>query len=246
MKLTYDEIKMLELSKNNLQFYNALKTEFLFHSNHIEGSTFSKDNLIQLITNNQVEGEHELNDVYETINSTELFDYIVLNPDDKISIVRLLDWHRRLKKNTTDEQLGFAGKLKMIDNKLWGVDLKLTPHHLVENELDSLINDWYKRENKSINDIAEFHARFELIHPFTDGNGRIGRFIILKQCIDENIDMIAIDDTYLKEYRKALYNAQKNQEYSELENVFEKCQKLLDSKLNELIPQLDYAKTLSE
>ena len=67
---------------------------------------------------------------------------------------------------------------------------------------------------------------------FTDGNGRIGRFIILKQCIDNNIDLIAIDNEYEKEYKDALYYARKNNDNTKLINVFQKCQKRLDIKLN--------------
>ena len=67
----------------------------------------------------------------------------------------------------------------------------------------NLLEDWKEKKDVSIKDIADFHYKFERIHPFQDGNGRIGRFIILKQCLERNIDLIAIDEEYSDEYKKA-------------------------------------------
>ena len=71
-----------------------------------------------------------------------------------------------------------------------------------------------------------------MIHPFQDGNGRIGRFLILKQCLESDIDLIAIDNMYSDEYKEALYKAEKTDDISELVCVFKKCQNRLDKKLN--------------
>ena len=89
---------------------------------------------------------------------------------------------------------------------------------------------------KKIYDIADFHQKFEYIHPFQDGNGRIGRFIILRQCLENNIDLIAIDNMYDKEYRKALYKAQTTGNIEQLVNIFKMCQKRFDEKLQSYIP----------
>lgn len=102
----------------------------------------------------------------------------------------------------------------------------------------NLLMDWNELMNLTIEDIANFHYRFELIHPFQDGNGRIGRFIILKQCIESDIDLIAIDNEYEKEYKEALYKAQKTDDVSFLVDVFSKCQKRLDEKM------IDYKNTI--
>ena len=102
--------------------------------------------------------------------------------------------------------------------------------HLVDNSIYNLLEDW-KESKKDIYAIADFHQNFEHIHPFQDGNGRIGRFIILRQCLENNVDLIAIDDEYNKEYREALYKAQTIGTLEQLVQVFEKCQKRLDEKL---------------
>ncbi len=96
----------------------------------------------------------------------------------------------------------------------------------------NLLEDW-KESKKDIYAIADFHQKFEHIHPFQDGNGRIGRFIILRQCIENSVDLIAIDDEYNKEYREALYEAQTTKNINPLVEIFKKCQERLDEKLSE-------------
>ena len=135
-----------------------------------------------------------------------------------------------LKKGTVDDEIGNIGKWKKYENRLSKTDLKLCEPHLVENSIYNLFEDW-KESKKDISAIADFHQKFEHIHPFQDGNGRIGRFIILRQCLENNVDLIAIDDEYNKEYREALYKAQTKGTLEQLVQVFEKCQKRLDEKL---------------
>lgn len=80
----------------------------------------------------------------------------------------------------------------------------------------------------------KFHSEFEKIHPFQDGNGRVGRFIMLKQCIESNIDLIAIDEEYNVEYKKALTESQVNDNFELLEEVLKTCQNFLEEK-NEML-----------
>ena len=108
----------------------------------------------------------------------------------------------------------------------------------MENSIYNLLEDW-KESKKDIYAIADFHQKFEHIHPFQDGNGRIGRFIILRQCLENNVDLIAIDDEYNKEYREALYNAQTIGNLEQLIQVFKKCQERLDEKLQSYIPTIE-------
>ena len=146
----------------------------------------------------------------------------------------LWDWHRILKKGSIDDEIGNIGRWKKYENKLLNTDLKLCEPNLVENNIFNLLEDW-KESKKDIFAIANFHQRFEHIHPFQDGNGRIGRFIILRQCIENNVDLIAIDDEYNKEYRNTLYVAQTTNDINPLVEVFTKCQKRLDEKLEDYL-----------
>ena len=223
---------MQKLSAIKNSFYEDLKIEFLFHSNHLEGSTFTKKNLEKLLLDKQVEGVHFLDDVYETTNSLKLFDTVVEDGDKELNKFMLLDWHRILKKNSIDEEINNTGCWKKYENRLRSVDIKLALPSEVDSLMFNLLADWNETKKPTIEDIAKFHYCFEMIHPFQDGNGRIGRFLILKQCLESDVDLIAIDNIYSKEYKEALYKAQKTDDISELVCVFEKCQNRLDKKLS--------------
>ena len=228
MKISINAMK--KLSKITNSVYDAIKIEYLYHSNKLEGSTFSKENLIDLLEQRQVKGDHFLDDVIETKNSLELFDKIITTLQEPFDKYLLWEWHRILKKGTIDDEIDNIGKWKKYENKLSKTDLKLCEPHLVENSIFNLLEDW-KESKKDIYEIANFHQKFEHIHPFQDGNGRIGRFIILRQCITNSIDLISIDDEYNKQYRQSLYIAQTTGNLDQLVEVFKKCQKRLDEKL---------------
>ncbi len=223
---------MQKLSAIKNSFYEDFKIEFLFHSNHLEGSTFTKENLEKLLLDKQVEGVHFLDDVYETTNSLKVFDMVVEDSDKELNKFMLFDWHRTLKKNSIDDEISNTGCWKKYENRLRGVDIKLALPSEVDSLMFNLIMDWNENNNPTIEDIAKFHYKFEMIHPFQDGNGRIGRFLILKQCLESGIDLIAIDNMYSNEYKKALYKAEKIDDISELVCVFKKCQDRLDKKMN--------------
>jgi Fic family protein len=224
--------KMKYLSKITNSIYDDIKIEFLYHSNHLEGSTFSKEELDKLLLEKKVLGNHTLDDVIETKNSLELFDQVINDSDEKLDKFILFNWQRILKKGTVDDEINNIGMWKKYENKLRGVDLKLAYPEEVDSLMYNLLEDFNELENVTIKDIADFHYKFEKIHPFQDGNGRIGRFIILKQCLEKNIDLIAIDEEYSDEYKKALYIAQTTDNSDELVEIFKKCQNRLDDKLN--------------
>ncbi len=233
MKISINAMQKLSKIKNSV--YDDIKIEFLYHSNKLEGSTFNLEQLNVLLEENMVVGEHSINDVQETINSLELFDFVIQTLNEKLTDRLLREYHSILKKNTSDENYGFVRVYKKIPNKLRNVDIKLAEPY----EVEELIRILLKNKITSIEDIADFHRKFEHIHPFQDGNGRIGRFIILRQCLENNIDLIAIDDEYNKEYKEALYKAQTTGSLEQLVQVFKKCQKMLDEKLQSYISTIE-------
>lgn len=236
MKISIATMQKLSKIKNSV--YDAIKIEYLYHSNKLEGSTFSKENLIDLLELKQVNGEHFLDDVIETKNSLELFDKVIDTLKEPFDKYLLWEWHRVLKKGSVDDEIGNTGKWKKYANRLSKTELKLCDPHLVESNMFNLLEDW-NESKKDIEAIANFHQQFEHIHPFQDGNGRIGRFIMLRQCLENNVDLIAIDEEYNKEYREALYKAQTTENLLPLIEVFKKCQKRLDEKLVDYIPTIN-------
>lgn len=231
--------KMKYLSKITNSLYKEFKIDFLYHSNHLEGSTFSKDELEKLLTEKKVEGSHSLDDIIETKNSLEVFDQVINDSSELLDKFMLFNWHKLLKKGTVDDEIHNIGMWKKYENKLRGVDLKLALPVEVDNLMFNLLSNYNELETVTLKDIADFHYKFEKIHPFQDGNGRIGRFIILKQCLEWNIDLIAIDDKYDDEYRNALYKAGKTGDSEDLVTVFKKCQNRLDEKLEKYKSLLD-------
>lgn len=212
-----DDMDLPKAWKHNLKVY------FNYHSNAIEGSNFSIVELNQLASKNIISGTHHLYDVYETVNSLRVFDVLMDELGKELDKFMLFEWHRILKKNSIDEELGITGCWKKFENRLRKTDIKLASPAMVDNLIFNLLADWNEIKYPTIEDIARFHYRFEMIHPFQDGNGRIGRFTILKQCLDNNIRPIVIKKDYSKEYKEALYKAQKHEDINDLVEVFKKC-----------------------
>lgn len=198
-------IKNIKISKNiKNSIYYKLRHEFLYHSNKIEGSTFTTESLALLLDKNVVEGKHTLDDVQETVNSAYVFDYIIDTIGEKIDMRYIKYLHSMLKHNTTDYERGFSGVFKKIPNTILGTNVQLAQPYEVEYKLEDLISWYYQNKIINLDIIAEFHFRFEMIHPFQDGNGRIGRFLMLKQLLENNLPLFIISWDTEDLYRKAL------------------------------------------
>ncbi|NKF06199.1 Fic family protein [Clostridium gasigenes] len=231
MRLTSNQI--IEIKKYPNSIYDELKKEFLYHSNKIEGSTFTRENLDIYLKRQIIEGSHKLDDVFETINSLNLFDFVVDTLGEKLSKKLILEFHSILKKNSLDQERGFAGCWKKIPNMISGSSVVLAQPWEVDIKIDELLSSW-ELSDKDFKSIVKSHSEFETIHPFQDGNGRIGRFIMLKQCIESHIDLIAIDEEYNVDYKKGLTESQVNGNFELLEKVLGKCQNFLEEK-NEML-----------
>ena len=123
MKISINTMQKLSKIKNSV--YDDIKIEYLYHSNKLEGSTFNIEQLNVLLEENMVVGEHSVDDVQETINSLELFDFVVETLNEKLTERLLREYHSILKKNTSDANYGLVGIYKKIPNKLRNVDIKL-------------------------------------------------------------------------------------------------------------------------
>lgn len=188
--------------KNSL--YSILKHSFLYHSNKIEGSTFTTEALALLLDKNVVTGKHTLDDVQETVNSSYVFDRIVETLSKKIDDQFLKDLHARLMFNTSLHQRGYAGIYKTIPNMIIGTKAKVAQPFEVQSRLDELLEWYYSLDTITIADIASFHYKFEIIHPFQDGNGRIGRFLMLKQMLENNLPIKIVSWDSEDLYRESL------------------------------------------
>lgn len=214
------ETKGIHNSLNEL-----LKYDFIYHSNKIEGSTFTTDALQLLFEKNIVQGTHTLDDVQETVNSFYTFDIVVDQLDNQLTLDMIKEWHGSLMYRTRLYDMGLAGVFKKYANKILGANFNTANPWEVEDKLNNLITWYNSLQNVTIEDIARFHFEFECIHPFQDGNGRIGRFIYLKQLLDNRLPLKYMNGESAKEYKKALCECSKENikalvEYIESQNDF--------------------------
>ena len=197
--------------KGNL--YHKTQISFAYNTNHIEGSTLTEDQTRYIFETNTILFEEntiaKVDDILETSNHFKLVDYMLDVANKKLTENMIKEFHKILKDGTLDSRVEWfnVGEYKQRANTI-GNGIKTTSPNNVEKEMSKLM-DWYNSlKQVTANEIVEFHYRFESIHPFQDGNGRIGRIIMFKECLKNNIIPFIIQDTYklfyyrgLKEYK---------------------------------------------
>lgn len=197
------EQKELKL-KGNL--YHNTQIIFAYNTNHIEGSKLTEDQTRNIFETNTIlfEGETIANvdDILETANHFKLVDYMLDIADKKLTEDIIKKFHKILKEGTMDSKKSWfnVGEYKQLANEAGS--MKTSSPKQTPKDMQKLM-EWYNSLTKiTIKDIIEFHARFEKIHPFQDGNGRIGRMIVFKECLKNNIiPFIILDKDKLFYYR---------------------------------------------
>ena len=189
--------------------YFDLKLKFCYHTNKIEGSTITLSGLISMIKDGIVIDNPKLDDVFEALNSLKLFDYVLDTVDEPLSKHLIKSYHQLLKKGTKDDEMGLCGCFKKYPNQIIGTEFQTVEPYLVEEEMEKLI----RLPVNSVRDISEFHYRFERIHPFQDGNGRVGRFLMFRQLLKINRFPIIISESNVANYRKSLNNVESLTEF---------------------------------
>ncbi len=210
---TLREQKEIKL-KGNL--YSNTQITFAYNTNHIEGSTLTEDQTRYIYETNTLLAEKDsitdLDDVLETVNHFKLVDYMLDIADEKLTEEIIKKFHKILKEGTSDSRKDWfvVGDYKKLANEVGG--LKTSDPKNVARDIKKLL-EWYESlKEVTINEIIEFHAKFEKIHPFQDGNGRVGRIIAFKECLKFNmIPFIILDKDKLFYYR-GLNQYQNNKE----------------------------------
>ena len=190
--------------KGNL--YHNTQITFAYNTNHIEGSRLTEDQTRYIYETNTLLAEKDsitdLDDILETTNHFKLVDYMLDIADNKLTENMIKEFHKILKEGTSDSRKSWfaVGEYKKMQNEVGG--LKTTEPKNVEKDMKKIL-EWYESLKQiTINEIIEFHAKFEKIHPFQDGNGRVGRIIAFKECLKNNIvPFIILDRDKLFYYR---------------------------------------------
>lgn len=193
--------------------YHKTQVYMAYNSNRIEGSRLSEEQTRYIYETNTVmiEGEEPLNvdDIMETINHFRCFDYMLEHTDELLSQELIKEFHRIIKSNTSDAKRDWfrVGDYKLRPNEVG--NMQTTPPAKVAQKMEKLLAEYHGKEFVSFEDIVDFHQRFETIHPFQDGNGRVGRMIMFKECLKHDIMPFIIDERHkwfyyrgLREYRE--------------------------------------------
>ncbi len=196
--------------------YHRVQVDLTYNSNHIEGSKLTHDQTRYIFETNTV-GVSDLpvnvNDIVETSNHFRAIDYIIDNTDDKLTEKFIKELHRILKTATSDERKSWfrVGEYKKLPNEVGGGDTTLPED--VHSEIKALLKEYNSRKNPSFEDIVDFHQRFEAIHPFQDGNGRVGRLIMCRELLRCGYVPFIITDDLKMYYYNGLRNWPNIKEY---------------------------------
>lgn len=206
----------LLLQEKNMKLKGGLyhQTQILlaYNSNRIEGSRLSEDQTRYIYETNTINTEPDetadVDDIIETVNHFACFDYMLNHADEKLTEDMIREFHRILKRGTSDERKEWfrVGDYKLRANVVGG--MKTAAPSKVAKMMGKLLDDYSAKEHITVADVIDFHYHFERIHPFQDGNGRVGRMIMFKECLQHDIMPFIINEEHklfyyrgLKEYK---------------------------------------------
>ena len=185
--------------------YHRVQIDLTYNSNHIEGSRLTKEQTRYIFETNTLGITSEntrIDDIMETVNHFRCIDYVIDHATDKITETHIKQLHLILKTNTSDSHKSWfaVGDYKRLANAV-GEEETAQPEE-VHKKMKALLATYHAIQKIQFDDILDFHVRFERIHPFQDGNGRVGRLIMFWQCLQSNfVPFIITDDLRLFYYR---------------------------------------------
>lgn len=228
-----DDLKytLLVEYNNNIRngAYGLIQREFAYNSNKIEGSRLTKEHTYDLFETRSIysEGEFKAKDIEEMTGHFVMFNLAIKTMNDTLSEQLIKDFHKALKQGVFEDIAnGYAiGDYKKRRNFVG--DMETTLPNEVKTKMLELL-DWYNDCDKSIETLAEFHIKYESIHPFQDGNGRTGRIILFRECLYNDIIPFIVRDCNKRVYIDAL----RSKSIDNLSDYFKSEQKWLVDRLN--------------
>lgn len=200
-------LKAEKASKIKGGIYHKIQVELTYNSNHIEGSKLTHDQTRYIFETNTIgitDSAVNIDDIVETANHFKCIDTVIDNAAKPLSETFIKQLHLTLKNGTSDSRKDWfvVDDYKKYPNEVGG-KITVLPEKVPES-IKLLISEYNKIKDKIFNDIIRFHYEFECIHPFQDGNGRIGRLILFKECLKNNIVPFIIDENLKMFYYRGL------------------------------------------
>lgn len=188
--------------------YHKVQIEFTYNSNHIEGSRLTHEQTRYIYETNTIGIRNDVvnvDDIVETVNHFKCIDMVIDNVNRTLSEAFIKQLHSVLKSGTGDSRKDWfaVGAYKKLPNEVGGKDT--TPPELVSEQMKALLAAYNKKKYRTFAELLEFHYTFESIHPFQDGNGRVGRLILFKECLKNNIVPFIIDEELKLFYYRGLH-----------------------------------------
>lgn len=189
--------------------YHKIQVELTYNSNHIEGSRLSHEQtrfIFETKTLGVTDKAVNVDDIIETVNHFRCIDLVIDSARTKLSESFIKQLHFILKSGTADSQKSWfrVGEYKILENEVGGQETA-NPSK-VESCIKALLDEYNSKAKITFDDILDFHVRFEKIHPFQDGNGRVGRLIMFKECLKNNIVPFIISDELKMYYYRGIKN----------------------------------------
>ena len=230
--------------KGNIYHYSQVN--FSYNSNKIEGSRLTSDQTEAIFDTSAFIPKSDelikLDDLIESKNHFKLFDYMLDTIDELLSKDMIIEMNKILKRNTSDEENPRynVGGFKIVPNIIGVVNvINTTAPENVEQEIELLLDEYNSKNNITLEDIVDFQFEFEKIHPFGDGNGRVGRIIMFKECLRNNIMPFIIFDDDKPYYMRGLKEYQRDKKFLldtilHEQDLYEQvCLELVDFKIDE-------------
>ncbi len=189
--------------------YYRTQIDLTYNSNHLEGSRLTKEQTRYIFETNTLGITTEntrVDDIIETVNHFRCIDFVIDHATDKITEPFIKELHRILKSNTSDSQKPWfmVGDYKRLPNEVGGEET-IQPKD-VHKHVKALLSDYNALKKVELDDIIDFHVRLERIHPFQDGNGRVGRLLLFWQCLQNGIVPFIISEDLRLYYYRGIQN----------------------------------------
>lgn len=203
-----DVLRIEKASGTKGGIYHKVQIELTYNSNHMEGSRLTHDQTRYIYETNTIgveAGTVNVDDIVETANHFRCIDLVIDSAGQMLSEPFIKTLHRTLKNGTSDSRKDWfaVGDYKKIPNEVGGRDT--TAPEEVSTEMKQLLASYNRKPDKTLEDLIAFHVAFESIHPFQDGNGRVGRLILFKECLKNGIVPFIIDEDLKLFYYRGLH-----------------------------------------